>query len=301
MKILITGSNGLLGQQLARIAISRGLVVQRADKERVHSNPESFTPLDLTDREAVLSTCSKLRPDTIINCAALTDVDLCERERELASSINAEAVHHLAEGSNAIGAHLVHISTDYVFDGKKGLYSEEDDPNPINHYGLSKLNGERYVKSTAKSWSITRTSVLYGWGRETRPNFATWIIKGLRNQNRLDVVTDQFASPTLNTSLAKMLLELADRRLQGTYHLAGKDRIDRFSMALHIAEQFHLDKTLLSPTTSDNLSRGRWSARRPIDSSLNVDKTTKQLESKPLGLDEALTEMKMTEEESLRI
>jgi dTDP-4-dehydrorhamnose reductase len=297
MKILITGSNGLLGRQLARIAVSRGLVVQCSDKDSADSDQENFTPLDLTDREAVLSTCNELRPDTIINCAALTDVDLCEREKELASSINAEAVLHLAEGSNAIRAHLIHISTDYVFDGKKGSYREEDDPNPINHYGLSKLDGERYVRSTAKRWSIARTSVLYGWGRENRLNFATWIIKGLMKGSRLDVVTDQFASPTLNTSLAKMLLELADRRLQGTYHLAGKDRIDRFSMAVKVAEQFNLDKTLLSPTTSDNLFRSRWSARRPMDSSLNVDKATEQLESKPLDLDEALTEMKMAEEE----
>ena len=281
MTILITGSNGLLGQQLSATAIKRGLSVQCADKDDA-VNRENFVQLDLTDEDAVLSACKRLRPDTIINCAAITDVDLCERDKELASSVNSEAALYLAKSSKTIGAHLIHVSTDYVFDGKKGLYREEDEPTPINHYGTSKLQGETYVKSTAKSWSIARTSVLFGWGREKRPNFATWVIKGLRNRNRLNVVTDQLASPTLNTNLAEMLLELAERRLQGIYHLAGSDRIDRFSMAIKIADEFYLDKTLLTPVNSDSIN---WFARRPKDSSLNVEKATRELQSKPMSLD----------------
>jgi dTDP-4-dehydrorhamnose reductase len=292
MKILVTGSNGLLGQRLRATAVDRGLRVHCADKD--DSSQENFVQLDLTDEEAVQSVFQKIRPDTVINCAALTDVDLCERDPELATSINAEAALHLAESSNIVDAHLIHVSTDYVFDGKAGSYHEEDEPNPINHYGISKLRGEEYVKSTARSWSIARTSVLYGWGRESRPNFATWVIKELRKRNRLNVVTDQYASPTLNTNLAEMLLELAERGLRGTYHLAGKDRIDRYSMAVQIAEEFYLDKTFLTPADSSSIS---WYARRPADSSLNVDKAMKELHSRPWGLDEALREMRMTEGE----
>jgi dTDP-4-dehydrorhamnose reductase len=154
------------------------------------------------------------------------------------------------------------------------------------------LQGEIYVKSTAKSWSIARTSAVFGWGREERPNFATWVINGLRKRNRLNVVIDQFTSPTLNANLAEMLLELAERRLKGTYHLAGNDRIDRFSMAVRTAEEFLLDRTLLTPVTSDNLN---WFARRPKDSSLNVGKAVRELKSKPMELDRALIEMKLTE------
>ncbi len=291
MKILITGSNGLLGQRLSAIAIERGLSIWRTDIDEP-VNQENYVQLDLTDQEGLLSACERLRPETIINCAAITDVDLCERDKNLASSVNSEVPLYLSESSNVIGAHLIHISTDYVFDGKKGLYSEEDEPRPINHYGFSKLQGETHVKSTARSWSIARTSVVFGWGREKRPNFATWVIKGLRNRNNLNVVIDQFASPTLNTNLAEMLLELAERRLQGIYHLAGKDRTDRFSMAVRMADEFGLDKTLLTPASSDGI---RWLARRPKDSSLNVRKAVAELKSVPMGLDRALREMRLTE------
>ena len=220
MKILITGASGLLGEKLAKFALKRGFEVYGT----YMSNPTSLEnpiKLDLTDTAAVLSLCEKIRPDIIIACAAITDVDLCEREKDLATAVNAEAAGDLAQASKAIGAHLVHVSTDYVFDGKKGMYSEDDEPKPINHYGYSKLLGEKKVASTAKSWCIARTSVVFGWGREKRPNYATWIMKGLREGKKLNVVTDQYASPTLNTNLAAMLLEISERKLQGIYHVAG--------------------------------------------------------------------------------
>lgn len=291
MRILITGCNGLLGQMLNVVATRRRLDIWCTDKDD-SAILENYVQLDLTDQEAVSLTCERLNPDIIINCAAITDVDFCEKDKELASSVNSEAPLCLAKSSNSIGAHLIHVSTDYVFDGKKGKYCEDDEPSPINHYGCSKLLGEIYVKSTAKNWSIARTSVLYGWGREKRPNFATWIVNGLRKRNRLNVITDQFASPTFNVNLAEMLLELAERRLQGIYHLAGNDRIDRFSMAVRIAEEFCLDRTLLTPVTSDDLN---WFARRPRDSSLSVDKAIRELKSTPMGLDTALEEMKLSE------
>ena len=291
MKILITGASGLLGERLAELALKRGFRVYGSYKDNPTSLKNSIC-LDLTDKDAVLSVSKEVKPDIIINCAGISDVDLCERDEDLALEVNAEAPLYLAEASNTVGAHLIHVSTDYVFDGKKGMYSEDDRPNPINVYGHSKLLGEKNVASTARSWCVARTSVLFGWGREKRPNYATWIIRGLREEERLNVVTDQYASPTLNTNLAAMLLEVAEHKLQGTIHLAGGDRIDRFTMAIKIADVFNLDKSFLTPVGSGSIN---WLARRPKDSSLNVSKVTEELDAKPMGVDKALTEMRMTE------
>jgi len=290
MRILVTGASGLLGATLVELASKRGFEVYGTYKNNPISMENLFN-LDLTDRTVVLDICRKIEPDTIINSVAITDVDLCEREKDLAIAVNAEAVGYLAEASTVFGAHLVHVSTDYVFDGEKGMYGEDDEPRPINHYGYSKLLGEKKVTS-AKSWCTARTSVVFGWGRESRPNFATWVIRGLRGGRKLNVVTDQYASPTLNTNLAAMLLEIVERKLQGIFHVAGRDRIDRYTMASRLAEAFNLDKSLLSPVNSSSIS---WSAKRPRDSSLRVDKALKELTTKPLHLDGALREMKATE------
>ena len=296
MRMLITGTGGLLGEKLARLASKSGFEVYGTYRSKP-VNIDNPVHLDLIDKSAVIAVCKKIKPDIIINSAAITDVDLCEREKDLAIVENAEAVGYLAEASRVIGAHLVHLSTDYIFDGEKGMYNEGDEPNPINHYGYSKLLGEKKLISIAESWCIARSSVIFGWGREQRPNFAAWVLRSLREGKKLNVVTDQYASPTLNNNLAEMLLEIAERKLQGIYHVAGRDRINRFEMAVNIADIFNLDNTLLSPSNSSSTS---WLAKRPKDSSLNVEKSLKELNTKPLHIDEAIKEMKNTENQETR-
>ncbi len=290
MKILVTGANGLLGEKLTRLASERGFKICRTDLENIDA--ADYVRLNLTDRSAVLSLCRDFRPEAIVNLAALTDVDLCEREKNAAVDVNANAAGYLAEAAQTVGAQMVQVSTDYVFDGDRGMYREDDASNPINQYGYSKLLGEKKVMSTAESWCIARTSVIFGWGRASRPNFATWVLSGLRAGKKLTVVTDQYASPTLNSNLAEMLLEIVERRLQGIYHTAGRDRINRYNMAVKIAEVFSLDPALVLPVDSNSIS---WLAKRPVDSSLNVGKVLKELSAKPLGIDKALIEMQRTE------
>lgn len=291
MRILVTGANGLLGVKIVELATTQGFEVYRTDIDSP-ANTKSYVRLDLTDREAVLSSCRDLRPEAIINTAALTDVDFCEREKNAAIRVNADVAGYLAEAAKIVGAHMVQVSTDYVFDGEKGMYGEEDEPNPINNYGYSKLLGERKVASAAGSWCVARTSVIFGWGRESRSNFATWVLGGLRAGKKLTVVTDQYASPTFNLNLAEMLLEMSKRKLQGIYHTVGRDRINRYDMAVKIAAVFGLDQTLVSPTSSSDIS---WLAKRPRDSSLRVDKVLEELDAKPLALDKAIIEMCRTE------
>jgi dTDP-4-dehydrorhamnose reductase len=298
VRLLVIGSTGLLGGMLTQKAAAEGVetIGTYLSNKPNATVAGTCVRLDVTDRRAVQEAFEKLMPDAAVNCAAMTDVDLCEREKGLAASVNSEAAGYLAEASKAIGTHLVQVSTDYVFDGAKGMYSEDDEANPINYYGTSKLEGERRVSSLAGGWCIARTSVVFGWGREKRPNYATWLIRGLREGKRLSIVTDQVSSPTLNTNLAEMLLEAAQRRLRGTYHLAGRDRVDRYTMATHLADCFSLDKRLLSPVSSASMS---WLAKRPMDSSLNVGKAMRTLARKPLRLDEALSIMRSSEEQRM--
>ena len=299
VRLLVIGSTGLLGNTLTQHAVARGV---ETIGTYLTNKPDPAAAgirvrLDVTDKRAVQEVFERLMPDVVVNCAAVTDVDLCEREKELALRVNSEAAGYLAEASRASGTHFVQISTDYVFDGANGMYSEDDETSPINYYGTSKLDGERRVSSLAGGWCIARTSVVFGWGREKRANYATWLIRGLREGKRLNIVTDQVSSPTLNTNLAEMLLEAVHRRIRGTYHLAGRDRVDRYTMATHLAARFGLDKCLLSPVRSASMN---WLAKRPMDSSLNVEKAVRTLATKPLQLDEALSVMRSSEEQRMK-
>jgi len=286
MKILVTGASGLLGSRLVELAITRGHElcsiyhahpVTRANRRR----------LDLADEKEVRRCLTEEKPEVVIHSAAITDVDFCEKNPELAMRVNESATASLAEACRVAGSHLVYISSDYVFDGIRGLYKENDEPKPINVYGQSKLLGEQRVQQSSADFCVARTSVLFGWGRQHRPNFATWLHENLSANRKVSVVTDQYASPTLNTNLARMLIEVAERRIHGILHLAGNTRISRYEFAIMLAKQFGFNENLLTPVKADAT---KWIARRPYDSSLDVAKAQEMLTNKPATLDEALSE-----------
>ena len=297
MKILVTGASGLLGQKVVQQALERGHETYAIYKE----HPTSLgTPikLDLINFEEFSKVLSKQKTDVVIHTAAYTDVDGCEINRELAWKVNAEATKHLAIASAHVNSHLIYVSTDYVFDGEKGFYTEEDKPNPISYYGYTKLRGEEFIKGYATKWCIARPSVLYGWGPKHKQNFATWIINNLKQGKEVKVLTDQHVSPTLNTNLAAMLLEIAERKITGTTHTAGATRVSRHEFALKLAETFNLNKNLIKPITMNEI---RWKAKRPKDSSLNVSKANSLLNTKPLQLNNASEMMKKETIESKQI
>ena len=226
-------------------------------------------------------------PEVVIHAASITDLDLCEQNPELAFRVNATATGFLAEACRAVKSLLIYVSTDYVFDGEQGNYREHDQPNPVNVYGKSKLLGEQEVVGKAEDFCIARTSVLFGWGRKYRPNFATWVYEKARAGQEINVVTDQYVTPTLNNSLARMLLEAAERRMSGTFHLSGSTRVNRYEFAVLLARRFGFDEKLLTPVKAEAV---HWIARRPFDSSLNVAKALGDFNNKPSTLDEALNE-----------
>ena len=280
MKIFITGGSGLLGSKVAEIAKVRG---DEVFSGYAHNLPTfgRAVKFDLLDEKSISELVRKVEPDVIIHSAALTDVDRCEREQELAYRMNVEGTRAVAKAAEKAGSFLAYISTDYVFDGLRGMYREDDDTNPVSYYGRSKLLGEQFCRGC-----IARTCVIYG----SRPasgkvNFALWLLNSLKSGKEVPVVTDQFITPTLNTNLAGMVLEAADRRLRGVYNLAGATRISRYDFALDLAREFGLDESLILPSRMEDML---WVARRPIDSSLDTSKARAELMEKPQSLDECL-------------
>jgi dTDP-4-dehydrorhamnose reductase len=216
----------------------------------------------------------------------MTDVDKCELETEAAFAANSKAVSNIVSAAKETKSFVVQVSTDYVFDGERGRYSEHEEAHPINKYGESKLEGENVVmkRLDKEMWSIARSSVVYGWGRAIRPNAATFVYERLSRGETVRIVRDQFSSPTLNTSLSAMLIEIAERELPGIIHAAGATRLNRFDFAVGLAKTFGLDASLIRAIQAKDL---QWKARRPTDSSLNVEKAQKLLRSAPLSIESA--------------
>ena len=295
MKILITGGSGLLGSKISEKAMEKGHDVYSG----YNAHEAEFgipVKLDVCQGAVLQKTLKEVEPEVVIHTAALTNVDKCEEDKDLAWKVNAEGTKNIAKLSRKHKAFLIYVSTDYVFSGEQGLYKERDEPDPVNYYGATKLEGEKTVKAIAKDWCITRPSVIYGSTPAAgKVNFALWVIEKLEKREPLKIITDQYVSPTLNTNLADMILEAAERRLTGIYHLAGATPVNRYSFAKLLTEKFGLDTNLIKPAKSEEM---KWKARRPKDTSLNVEKAKGALRNKPLEVTEALSMLKIELEKS---
>jgi len=284
-KLLVTGASGLLGSKIVEIAKNDYTVIPLHKTKPLHSNS---LKLDITSTAEVLNLFHKLKPYAVIHAASETNVDKCETQEEHAWKINVEGTRNVAAACKA-GTKLIYISTDYVFDGKKGNYTEDDTPNPINYYAVTKLEGEKQVVQNCKNFAILRTSVLYGW-HPFKQNFATWVITQLEQNKEITVVEDHYNTPTLADNLAEMAIEAIQKDLQGVYHACGSERIGRYEFARQIAKAFGLNQSPIRPIKMEQLTA--WIAKRPKDSSLNTDKIRSQLEAKPLNITEGLDRMK---------
>jgi len=282
-KILVTGASGLIGRQIVK-----DLVEQKYDVYSCYNEvkPEFGIPthLDLENEGKIIDIFNIIKPEVVIHLAALTDVEKCEIEKEQAVSINTNSTKNLVRESVKCGAFFVYISTDYVFDGEKGLRNENDTPNPLNFYGKSKLDGEKEIKKTTSHYAIVRTSTPFGL-HPTKKSFPLWIIESLEAKKNIPVLSDQFTSPTFVPNLSKMIIEIAKKQIAGTINLAGATRISRYEFAKMIAEKLDLDKTLLKPIKISNMN---WNAVRPKDSSLNVSKCNAVLDNKPEKIEHSL-------------
>jgi dTDP-4-dehydrorhamnose reductase len=289
LRLLITGACGLYGSKLSEMAVARNCEVYASDVQELKVCGSNFIKCDVSNQELVEKTFKIANPEVVVHAATLTDVDKCELNKELAWKINVEGTKNIVEASVKTGSFLVYISTDYIFNGEKGKYKEYDKPDPINYYGLTKLKAEELTKTHAE-FLVARPSVIYGSTPAAgKVNFALWLIEKLSKGERVKIVTDQWNTPTLNSGLAEMTLEVIERRLKGTFHLCGATRLSRYRFAESIAEEFDLDKSLIHPTSSSEFN---WPAKRPTDSSLNTLKAQRLLRNKPLKIREALRRLK---------
>tara|TARA_Y100000588_G_scaffold377317_1_gene456292 strand:- start:8 stop:862 length:855 start_codon:yes stop_codon:yes gene_type:complete len=264
MKILVTGAMGQLGKAI--------IEQENRDSEIIGFGREDDETggtigMDIANLESVNRIISEVSPDLVINSAALTDVDRCERNPELAEKINFRGAENVAIACSRVGCKMIQISTDYVFDGESGDYTEEDPVNPIQEYGRSKLKGEMAVSEIlGNDVKVIRTSVVFG---NSSSNFVTWIIGRLKDGENLRIVDDQWVSPTSTKFLASSILAIAELPFGGVLNIASSKKISRIDMAYHIAEIFGLDSELISPTTMKEIE---WGAPRPMDSSLTCSK-----------------------------
>ncbi len=283
MKYLVTGSAGLIGNQLIFDLEQSGQIVYSCynDTKPLCGIPTKLNLLNLDD---ISTTFKKIQPDVIIHSAALTDVEKCEMDPKLANLINTKSTEVIAKEVNSLDSFLVYLSTDYVFDGKKGLYNETDFPNPINHYGKTKMDGEKAIKTYTSKWSIIRTSTPFGTD-SSKKTFPVWLVENLHKNKKVNLLEDQFTSPTYVPNLSKMILEIITRNLEGLFHLSGSTRISRFEFGKMIVEKLNLDLSLLNPVKIDAMP---WKATRPIDSSLDVSKAESVLTIKPSPIENSL-------------
>jgi dTDP-4-dehydrorhamnose reductase len=248
----------------------------------------------LLEKDNTISLIKKINPDWVIHCAAATDVDWCEKEKEAAWNVNVEATRNVVDGCIQANSGIIYISTSFVFDGSKDAYYEDDEPNPINNYGITKLEGENLVKTSGVPFIIARTDQLYGWTNHPK-NFVVKILNGLREKNSIEVFTDWYNNPTLIDNMSEVLLKLLDKGYLGTYHITGSSFINRYDWAVRIAEAFGLDSSLLVPINS---SKYNPVATRP---KVHMDNSKAQKDSglKLFTIDEGLEFMKNHMEESV--
>ena len=283
MKFLVTGSAGLIGSQVVKDLVQQNHTVYSCyhNEKPVQGIP---TPLELKDENQIIQTLQETKPDRIIHLAAMTGVDLCETEQELATIINTKATEILAKQAAKQNIFFLYVSTDYVFNGINGLKKEDDTTNPLGFYGKSKLEGEFVLNKLASSWCIARTSTPFGI-HPTKKNFLLWVKENLEAKKEIPVLVDQFTSPTYVPNLSRMLIEIATRQINGTIHVSGATRISRYALAEIVADKLHLNKNFLIPEKIDSMN---WKAQRPKDSSLDVSFATENLNEQPQKIEQSI-------------
>ncbi len=290
MKILITGSNGLLGQKLLHnlrkdstvdlLATSRGL--NRVSEQDGYK----YISLDITNKEEVERVIAEFNPHVVINTAAMTNVDLCEDEKKICDALNVDAVGYLANSCERIKAHLIQISTDFIFDGVNGPYTEEDEPNPLSYYGLSKLRSEKLLQAHNVKWTIFRTIIIFGVGENlSKKNIVLWAIEALAKGEPLNIINDQFRAPTLAEDLADICILAAKKRVLGIFNASGKDIMSIYEIVERIAKYYGYSKDNLNKISTEKLNQ---KAIRPTKTGLILDKSIHVLGYDPHSFEEGL-------------
>lgn len=288
--IFVTGSNGLLGQKLVDKLANRTAVQLVATSRGPNRNPRvegyAYEPLDILDEERMRDLFEVYQPSELINCAAMTHVDRCEEDPEQCEALNVTALEIMIRVCRDFGTKIIHVSTDFIFDGEAGPYQEKDKPNPLSVYGHSKLKGERLVLESGLPYAIARTMLVYGVVADmSRSNIVLWAKKALSDNQNINVVNDQFRSPTLAEDLAEGVIQLAMRERTGIYHLSGPEVLSIVEMVQQVAEHWGLEKDLITEVSSATLNQA---AKRPPRTGFVILKAQTELGYKPRSFRDGL-------------
>jgi dTDP-4-dehydrorhamnose reductase len=273
-KILVTGSNGLLGQKLIeKLSKTDNLEViatARGENRLPFAENYKFVSLDITKEEEVKTVVDTEKPDLIIHTAAMTNVDQCETEKDACWDLNVKAVEYLVEASKKHNSFFVHLSTDFIFDGKAGPYDEKAEANPLSFYGWSKYAAEKLVINSDLKWAIARTVLVYGIAHDmSRTNIILWVKNSLEQGKSINVVNDQWRTPTLAEDLADGCILIAEKEAEGIFNISGKDLLNPFQMAIMTADYFNLDKSLITEVDGTKFTQP---AKRPAKTGFILDK-----------------------------
>jgi dTDP-4-dehydrorhamnose reductase len=291
-KILLTGSNGLLGQKIVDLAVAHYpedielLATSNGANRNNQTEGYTYQTLDITDFDACREVITRFKPDCIINTAAMTNVDLCETERIACWKLNVDAVLNMAKICEEQQIHFIQLSTDFVFDGEAGPYDELAEPNPLSYYGESKLAAEEEIQFCKTKWAIIRTIIIYGIvDNMSRSNVVLWAKDALAKGQPINVVDDQFRSPTLAEDLAQACINAALKGATGIYNVSGKETMSILELVNRVADFFKLDKSVVKPIKSDTLNQA---AKRPPRTGFIIDKAVKELDYLPHTFEEGL-------------
>lgn len=289
-RILITGANGLLGQKLVDLLTQQPdielIATARGDNRLPQSEGYTYRQMDITDRQQVLDVVAETKPQVVIHTAAMTNVDQCEAEKEACWAQNVTAVESLVDACRLNDTFLVHVSTDFIFDGKSGPYTEDAEPNPISFYGWSKYAAEKVVTQSDIRWGMARTVLVYGIAHDmSRTNIILWVKKSLEDGKTIKVVTDQWRSPTLAEDLAVGCALIAEKEAPGIFNISGKDFLTPYEMAIKTADYFQLNQALITQADSTTFTQP---ARRPPRTGFVLDKATAVLGYNPRSFEEGI-------------
>jgi dTDP-4-dehydrorhamnose reductase len=297
-KILITGSNGLLGQKLVYKLCDHPnytlIATARGENRLVKKEGYIYETLDITNKAQTESVLANYLPDVIINTAAMTNVDACETDREGAWAMNTSSVEYQVKALEALMAthsnykpHYIHLSTDFIFDGTHGPLDETEKPNPLSYYAETKLAAENIVLASKLKWAIARTVLVYGIvDNMSRSNIVLWVKGNLEQGKTINVVDDQFRTPTLAEDLADGCILIADKGAQGIYNISGKDYMSILELANRVADYYKLDKSLIKPSKSADIKQP---AKRPPITGFIIDKAKRDLGYDPHSFEEGIT------------
>ena len=290
MRILITGSNGLLGQKIVSQLLrsdSVFLATSLGENRNQDCPMEFYTPMDICNATEIADVFAAFKPTHVIHTAAMTNVDTCELDPESCRKVNVDSVQLLAEQCIKSACHLQLLSTDFVFDGLTGNYSEEDEPNPLSVYADSKVQAEAIVQHLpGLNFSIVRTIIVYGTGNNlSRSNIVLWAKEALMNGQELTIIDDQFRAPTWADDLAWACIRICELNEKGIFHIAGPETMSIFHLVERIAQFYKLPMSQVKRTDSSTLNQP---AKRPPKTGFNLSKAQSRLGYNPKKLEETL-------------